>query len=120
MAAGVAGRAAQGFPLPGDEVEVGVPRTLDDDQLAALLQRVLQFVDALVTDVGLVAEGGVSRPGDAAAVVGVDGEVEQEGAGTVAGIGLFADVCYHFHRHRRFAPFPGTASVSRGSWVFST
>jgi hypothetical protein len=73
MAASLGKRAAQRLPLPGDKVQVGKARALDDDQLAGLLEHVFQLVDTLVADVGLVAEGGVSGPGDAAAVVGVDG-----------------------------------------------
>jgi hypothetical protein len=94
MAAGVAGGPAEGFPLPGDAVEVGGAGALDDHQLARRLQRVFELVDALAADVDVVIQGGIRRPGDAAAVVGVEGQVEQESAGAPFGLGFFADMVY--------------------------
>ena len=56
-------------------------------------------MDALVADVGVMAEGGIGGPGDATAVIGVNGEVEQEGPGTAAGLRFLSDVLYNSHRH---------------------
>ena len=92
MLAGVAGGPPEGLALPGDEVQVGRAGALDDDQLAHALQRVLQFVDALAADVHVVVQGGIGGPGDPAAVVGIEGEVQQEGAGTPFGLGFFTDM----------------------------
>ena len=94
---GLATRPPERLPLPGDEIEVGCAGTLDDHELADLLQGILQFVDALVADVGVLAEGGISGPGHATAVIGVNGEVEQKGPGTAAGLRFFSDVCYDSH-----------------------
>jgi hypothetical protein len=97
MLTGVTERPAEGLALPGDPVQVGRPGALDDHQLAGALQRVLHFVDALAADVDIVVQGGVGGPGHAAAVVGVDREVQQEGAGTAFGLGFFADMVYARH-----------------------
>jgi hypothetical protein len=75
MLAGIAPGPAEGLALPGDQVQVGRAGALNDHQLAGALQRVLQFVDALAADVHVVVQGGISRPGHAAAVIGIDGEV---------------------------------------------
>jgi hypothetical protein len=75
MMAGVAGGAAQGLPLPGDKVEVGGAGALDDHQLARRLQRVFELVDALAADVDVVVQGGIGGPGDASALIRVDGQV---------------------------------------------
>jgi len=99
MAASVPRSPAQRFPLPGDKIEVGIPGALDDHQLAGPLQRVLQFMDALAAHIDVVVEGGIRGPGDPTAVIRVDGEVQQEGAGAAFGLGFFADMVYDRHRH---------------------
>jgi hypothetical protein len=80
MAAGLGERPAQGLALPGHKVEVGEAGALDNHQLALFLQRVFELVDALAADVDVVVQGGIRGPGDAAAVVGVDGQVGCLGA----------------------------------------
>src|SRR6266850_3099841 len=115
MLPGVARGPAEGLALPGDEVQVGRAGALDDHQLAGALQRVLHFVDALAADVDVVIEGGIRGPGDPTAVVGVDREVQQEGAGTAFGLGFFADMVYDRYRHGELTPFAGALFMSWGS-----
>jgi hypothetical protein len=62
MLAGVSGGPGKRLALPGDEVEVGGTRALNDHQLAGALERVLQFVDALTADVHVVVQGGIRGP----------------------------------------------------------
>ena len=87
------------LPLPGDAIEIGRARALNDHELAGLLQGIFHFVDALVADVGVLAEGGIGGPGHATALIGVDGEVKEKGAGTAAGLRFLSDVLYNGHRH---------------------
>jgi hypothetical protein len=94
---GIAAAPPKRFPLPGDKVEVGRAGTLDDHELAGLLQSVLHFMDALVAHVGVLAEGGIGGPGHATALIGIDGEVEQEGPGTAAGLRFLSNVLYNSH-----------------------
>src|SRR5262245_23194143 len=118
MLAGVARAPTEGLALPGDEVQVGRPRALDDDELAGALQRVFQFVDALAADIDVVVQGGIRGPGHAAAVVGVDGEVQQEGAGAAFSLGFFADMVYDTYRHGWSTPLSGVLFMSWGSrWI---
>jgi hypothetical protein len=87
---GLAERAA----LPGHTVEIGEAGALDDDEFAESLQRVLQFVNALAADMDVVEQGCIGGPGDASAIIGVDREIQQEGAGAAFGLGFFADMVY--------------------------
>src|SRR2546430_15420728 len=108
-------RAPQRLALPGNQVEVGRAGALQDRQLALVLHGVFQLVDALAADVGLVVQRGVGGPGDAAAVVSIDGEVQQEGAGAAFGLGFFADMVYDRHRHGELTPFAGVLFMSWGA-----
>jgi hypothetical protein len=108
-------RTPQRFPLPGDKVEVGGAGARQDRQLTRALQGVFQLVDALAADVGLVEQRGIGGPGDAAAVIGVDGEIQQEGAGTAFALGFFADMVYDRYRHGELTPLAGVLFMSWGA-----
>jgi len=92
--------------VPGDEIEIGIAGALDNDQLAGGLHRVLQFMDALATDIHFMAKCRVGDPGDATTVIGVDGKGEQEGAGGTLGLRFTEHMVYNSHRHRGVFP-PG-------------
>ena len=72
--------ATHRLTLPCDEIQVGAPRTFDDDKLAGIFKYIFEFMTPLPADIDLLAQGPIGDPGDTAAVVGMEGEGEQEGA----------------------------------------
>jgi hypothetical protein len=89
-----------GLSLPGDEVEVGMSRSLYNDQLAGVFELILQLMDTLTADIDLVAQGGIGGPGDTATGIAMDGEGQQQGTGGTSGLRFLEDVSYNRHRHR--------------------
>src|SRR5687767_8967964 len=87
--------------LPGDKIEVRETRSLDNDQLASIFQKILKLVYTLAADIDFMAQGRIRDPGHTATLIGVDGEGQEQGTGGTFGLRFLPDVLYNRHRHRR-------------------
>jgi len=96
--------ATHRLTLPCDEIQVGAPRPFNDDKLAGIFKDIFEFMTPLSADIDFLAQGRIGDPGDTAAVVGMEGEGEQEGAGATLCLRFSEHMVYNSHRHGRSFP----------------